>query len=100
MAMRDIELKSAMNRRTFLANSAGAGLVMSLGVVLPGCGSDEVTTDVARNAASRRFAPTVWFEIDGDGGILRRSFQQPLSKRCPSLALNPLRPCGVAETGD
>ena len=71
MAMRDIELKSAMNRRTFLANSAGAGLVMSLGVVLPGCGSDEVITDMARDqaAASRRFAPTVWFEIDGDGGI-------------------------------
>ena len=42
---------------------------MSLGVVLPGCGRDEVATDLARDGASLGFAPTVWFEVDDNGLI-------------------------------
>jgi len=60
----------AINRRTFLANSASAGLVMSLGVVLPGCSKEEVVSDIASSGASARFTPSMWFEIGGDGSIM------------------------------
>lgn len=70
MAMRAKDLSANVSRRTFLAGSAGATLVMGLGVVLPGCTREEVVEDIAADAASKSFAPTVWFEIGGDGGIL------------------------------
>ena len=70
MAMRADQIPGAVSRRTFLAGSAGATLVMGLGVVLPGCSREDVASDLAIEAASRSFAPTVWFEIGSDGGIL------------------------------
>ena len=75
MAMRREDLPNAITRRTFLASSAGAGVVMGLGVVLPGCAREEdvtadIAADMASDGASRSFAPTVWFEIDGNGGVL------------------------------
>ena len=70
MAMRADQIQGTVSRRTFLAGSAGASLVMGLGVVLPGCSREEVAADIASAVASRSFAPTVWFEIDSDGGIL------------------------------
>ena len=59
----------AINRRTFLANSASASLVMGLGVVLPGCQKEEIAADIASNGASASFAPSIWFELNGDGSI-------------------------------
>ena len=59
-----------MNRRTFLANSAGVGLVMGVGAVLPGCSKEEVAADIASNGASASFAPSIWFELGGDGSIM------------------------------
>jgi len=70
MAMRADQIQGNVSRRTFLAGSAGASLVMGLGVVLPGCSREEAASDIAIDAASRSFAPTVWFEIGSDGGIL------------------------------
>ena len=70
MAIRAEKLQGQVSRRTFLAGSAGATLVMGLGVVLPGCSSEEATSDIAAGDASRSFAPTVWFEIDSSGGVL------------------------------
>ncbi|MDH3545611.1 MAG: molybdopterin-dependent oxidoreductase [Gammaproteobacteria bacterium] len=70
MAMRADNVQGAISRRSFLAASAGTSLIMGLGVVLPGCSREEVATDLADAAASRSFAPTVWFEINSDGGVL------------------------------
>ena len=58
-----------MNRRTFLAKSASVGLVMGLGTILPGCSKEEVAADIASNGASASFAPSIWFEVNGDGSI-------------------------------
>ena len=60
----------AINRRTFLANSASAGLVMGLGVVLPGCSKEEVAADIASSGASASFTPSIWFEVSGDGSVM------------------------------
>lgn len=49
-----------VSRRQFLAASAGGSLVMAFGV--PG-----LTGTALANIESRRFAPTVWFELDADG---------------------------------
>ncbi len=57
-----------LSRRAFLVRSANAGLIMGLGTLLPGCSRDQA--DFSGGDASRTFAPTVWFEIDGQGGIL------------------------------
>ena len=70
MAMRADKIQGTVSRRTFLAGSAGASLVMGLGVVLPGCSREQVATDIASNGASVSFAPTMWFEINGDGAIM------------------------------
>lgn len=59
----------SISRRTFLAGTAGTTLVMSLGSVLPGCSRDDATGDIATAGASKRFSPTVWFELDGTGGV-------------------------------
>ena len=59
-----------MNRRTFLANSATAGLVMGFGVVLPGCSKEEVAADIASNGGSASFSPSIWFEISGNGSVM------------------------------
>ena len=60
----------ALSRRTFLAGSVGATLVMGFGSVLPGCSREEAVEDIAAAGASKRFSPTVWFELDGTGGVL------------------------------
>jgi CO/xanthine dehydrogenase Mo-binding subunit len=59
-----------MNRRTFLAGTAGTTLVMGLGVVLPGCSKKEAASDMAAAGASKLFSPAVWFEISGTGAVL------------------------------
>lgn len=60
----------SVSRRTFLAGTVGTGLVMGLGTVLPGCSREQAANDIAEGGTSRIFAPTVWFEIDGEGGVL------------------------------
>ncbi len=60
----------AINRRTFLANSASAGLVMGLGVVLPGCSKEEVAREIASGGASVSFSPSIWFEVAADGSVM------------------------------
>lgn len=62
--------KAAVTRRTFLAGSVGTGLVMGLGVVLPGCSREQAAEDIVAAGASQIFSPTVWFEINGDGAVL------------------------------
>lgn len=69
MATRDQIANKTVSRRTFIASSASAGLMLSVGVVLPGCSSDEVSGDIASAGASKRFAPNMWIEIGGDGAI-------------------------------
>lgn len=70
MAMRAEKMLGAFSRRTFLAGSAGTTLIMGLGAVLPGCSSEEAVDEISAAAASRKFAPTVWFEISGKGDVL------------------------------
>lgn len=59
-----------VSRRSFLAGTAGATLVMGLGSVLPGCSREEAATELADQGASKLFSPSVWFELDGTGGVL------------------------------
>ena len=70
MAMLAKKMSGAVSRRMFLAGSAGASLIMGLGTVLPGCSREEAVSDIGTAAASRSFAPTVWFEMDAEGGVL------------------------------
>ena len=53
MAMRADKVQTQLSRRTFLAGSAGATLVMGLGVVLPGCSKEEAATDMAAGDSGR-----------------------------------------------
>ncbi|MCH8249695.1 MAG: xanthine dehydrogenase family protein molybdopterin-binding subunit [Proteobacteria bacterium] len=62
--------KMVVNRRTFLATSVSAGLVMGFGTLLPGCSREEAASDLAAGDVSRVFSPAVWFEIDGSGNVL------------------------------
>ena len=59
-----------VSRRSFLAGTAGATLVMGLGSVLPGCSREEAVSELADTGASKLFSPSVWFELDGSGGVL------------------------------
>jgi CO/xanthine dehydrogenase Mo-binding subunit len=70
MAMRAKDLEGTVTRRTFLATSAGAGLVMGLGVVLPGCSSEQAVDEMAADGASISFSPAVWLEVNGNGKVL------------------------------
>jgi len=58
-----------ITRRTFIAGTAGAGAVMGLGVLLPGCSREEAATEMATRAEASAFAPTVWFELAPDGRV-------------------------------
>ena len=69
MAMRADKVQTTVTRRTFLVSSTGAGLVMSLGVVLPGCSQEDVASDVMSTGASMNFAPNMWVDIDGNGDV-------------------------------
>ncbi|NNC77252.1 MAG: xanthine dehydrogenase family protein molybdopterin-binding subunit [Woeseiaceae bacterium] len=62
--------KPELTRRSFLAGTVGTGLVMGLGVVLPGCSREKAVEEIAADGASRIFSPAVWFEVDGDGAVL------------------------------
>ena len=68
MAMRERDLN--ITRRSFLATSAGAGLVMGLGVVLPGCSREQAVDEMAVDGSSISFSPAVWLEVDGNGKVL------------------------------
>ncbi|MEM1261771.1 MAG: molybdopterin cofactor-binding domain-containing protein [Pseudomonadota bacterium] len=61
--------RSAVTRRTFIAGSAGTGLVMGLGAVLPGCSREEAAQEIVADGASRSFSPSVWFAIDSSGAV-------------------------------
>ena len=63
--------KEAMtiSRRTFLARSAGATLVMGLGTVLPGGNSSQAASDIATSGGSTHFSPSVWFVMDDTGAV-------------------------------
>ena len=61
--------KPALTRRSFIAGTAGTGLVMTLGATLPGCSREDAAQDIADTGASRIFSPSVWFEIDAEGAI-------------------------------
>ena len=60
----------SISRRTFLAGTVGTTLVMGVGSMLAGCSREEAASDLAAQGASKRFSPTVWFEVDGTGGVL------------------------------
>lgn len=62
--------KETISRRSFIAGTAGATLVMGLGTVLPGCSREQAATDLATAGGSGSFAPTVWFVVDGAGDVL------------------------------
>ncbi|MBT8098420.1 MAG: molybdopterin-dependent oxidoreductase [Gammaproteobacteria bacterium] len=62
--------QSLLTRRSFLASSVGAGLVMGVGSILPGCSREQAVDEMAADGASRVFSPAVWFEIDGSGNTL------------------------------
>ncbi|MEM7280628.1 MAG: molybdopterin cofactor-binding domain-containing protein [Pseudomonadota bacterium] len=60
-----------LSRRSFLASSAGTGLMLSLGTLLPGCTSEDLVTETKdMGDPSRVFSPAVWFEVDGNGKVL------------------------------
>ncbi|WOJ97084.1 molybdopterin cofactor-binding domain-containing protein [Congregibacter brevis] len=63
-------LKTGVSRRSFLAGSLGTGLMMGLGVVLPGCSKEEAVSEIAATGGSRMFSPAVWFEISEAGEVL------------------------------
>ncbi len=60
----------SINRRTFIAGTAGTTLIMGLGSVLPGCSRDDAASDLMAAGASNIFSPAVWFEISGTGAVL------------------------------
>lgn len=70
MATRANFESNVVTRRTFLASSASAGLVMGLGVTLPGCSPEDAATDIAASGGSQLFTPSIWFEIDSSGAIV------------------------------
>ncbi len=64
-----VAAKQTLSRRSFIAGTAGATLVMGLGSVLPGCSREQAATDLAAGA-SKTFAPSVWFVVNGAGEVL------------------------------
>ncbi|MGI9203141.1 MAG: molybdopterin cofactor-binding domain-containing protein [Woeseiaceae bacterium] len=68
MAM--IKQAPRINRRAFIAGTAGTTLIMGLGSVLPGCSREEAASDLIAAGASNIFSPAVWFEISGTGDVL------------------------------
>lgn len=60
----------SINRRAFIAGTAGTTLIMGLGSVLPGCSREDAASDLMAAGASNIFSPAVWFEISGTGDVL------------------------------
>lgn len=52
---------SQLSRRDFIVGSSGAGLLMAFGL------SGIATAEARKAIAARRFAPTIWWELDADG---------------------------------
>ncbi|MFT4769681.1 MAG: isoquinoline 1-oxidoreductase beta subunit [Glaciecola sp.] len=63
-------VNTGVSRRSFLAGSLGTGLMMGLGVVLPGCSKEEAVREIVATGGSRIFSPAVWFEINEAGEVL------------------------------
>ncbi|WOJ92798.1 molybdopterin cofactor-binding domain-containing protein [Congregibacter variabilis] len=61
---------TGVSRRSFLAGSLGTGLMMGLGVVLPGCSKEEAVSEIVATGGSQLFSPAVWFEINEAGEVL------------------------------
>ncbi len=59
-----------ITRRSFIAGTAGATLVMGLGSVLPGCSREQAASDLVADGVSKSFAPSVWFVVNGAGDVL------------------------------
>jgi CO/xanthine dehydrogenase Mo-binding subunit len=70
MATQAMLQSKSLSRRTFLASSASAGLIMGLGVTLPGCSREEAASEIAASGGSQLFTPSIWFEIDASGAIV------------------------------
>ncbi|EAQ98151.1 xanthine dehydrogenase family protein molybdopterin-binding subunit [Congregibacter litoralis] len=64
------KFETGVSRRSFLAGSLGTGLIMGLGVVLPGCSGEDVASEMSATGGSQQFSPVVWFEIDEAGQVL------------------------------
>lgn len=62
-------LRQGISRRSFLAGTAGTGLVMGLGTLLPGCSQEEAAQEVAATGGSKSFSPAIWFEVSDGGEI-------------------------------
>ena len=43
---------------------------MGVGGLVTGCSREEATSAVASGDPDKLFSPTVWFEVDGEGGVL------------------------------
>lgn len=57
-----------LSRRSFLVGSAGTGLLMGFGAVLPGCSPEDSATESAVTQLEKQlFSPTVWFEMSETG---------------------------------
>ncbi|MEM1432599.1 MAG: molybdopterin cofactor-binding domain-containing protein [Pseudomonadota bacterium] len=59
-----------LNRRSFLAGTASTGLVMGLGLVLPGCSGEQAIEEVASTGGSTSFSPAVWLEVSNAGDVV------------------------------
>ncbi len=68
--MAAIKQAPSINRRAFIAGTAGTTLIMGLGSVLPGCSREDAADDLIAAGASNVFSPAVWFEISGTGAVL------------------------------
>ena len=58
------------SRRSFIAGSLGTGVLMGLGVVLPGCSRESAVEEVVATGGSQLFSPAVWFEMDSAGQVV------------------------------
>ena len=62
MATKDRFTQGNVTRRTFLASSASAGLMLSMGVTLTGCSREDIVT-------GKTFEPNMWIEISDTGAV-------------------------------
>lgn len=65
-----MKMHRQLTRRSFLAGTGQAGLVMGFGSILAGCGADDTVEEIAKTGSSESFSPVVWFEIDSTGATL------------------------------
>ena len=58
-----------ISRRRFLAGTAGSGLVMGLGAVLPGFSAEAAAAEMAADGKTDMFSPVVWFDMSPAGDV-------------------------------